>query len=407
MTTTIIGIDGPTFAARLAQLFPRGWASDDARQTGNVYSLLLSIGNQLKITQEEVIYSLDAQRLQTETFPELDDASLDFYGESNPRNPGQSDADYSAEIIADLFQPAATRTALSNALAALTGFTPRMLEPWNVYDTGAWRNLSYWNVDTVANPARWGNGSLRYQGYIETAPPGIPAIGPNNPILTWGVAYWNVPGYFFGIIPPVDENAINDLINRLRAYGTIVWVKLVAPTSLGTVTAPGSVSSLTATIAGPTSINVSWQAPAGTPPFTYQIIYRVTGSTIFMAGPAGSSSNVVLLGLSPNTSYDIEVIARNTSGFSQSSPVTVSTGIIAPSPPLNVQASLVQATAITVTWSAPVTGTPPFTYTILYWNASTPANVQSLFVGLNTTAVTIIGLTPNTTYDIEVLASNT
>lgn len=405
--STIVSIDGPTFAARVAQLFPRGWASDDAKQTGNVYALLLSLGNQLQVTQQEVQYALAAQRLQTEQSPELDDASLDFYGGALPRGPGESNADFANDIIQKLFQPAATRSAISNALTVLTGFVPRMMEPWNVYDTGAWRYQSYWNVDTVQNPARWGNGGLRYQGFIETSPPGIPAIGPNNPILTWDdSAYWNVPGYFFGIIPPVDQNAINDLINRLRAYGTEVWVKLVSPTQLGTIVAPGSVSFLQATIAGPTSVNVSWQAPSGTPPFTYQVIYRVTGTPTFTAGPAGSANAVVLTGLSPNTSYDVEVIARNVTGFSQSPPVTVSSGIIPPSPVTNVTASLVQATAITVTWSPPVTGTPPFTYSIMYWNAATPSNVQTLQVGVDTTAITIIGLTPNTTYDIEVVATN-
>lgn len=399
---------GPNFAARLAQLFPRGWCSDDAAQTGNVYSLLLSLGNQLRFTQAEIQYALAAQRLQTETSPELDLASLDFYGGALPRTAGQSDSDYAAAIIAALFQPAATRTALFNALETLTGSAPRMLEPWDVYDTGSWRNLSYWNVDTVQNPARWGNGSLRYQGYIETAPPAIPAIGPNNPILAWGdSAYWNVPGYFLGIIAPIGPDTVNDLINRLRAYGTIVWLKLVSPTSLAGVVSPDVVVSLTAIPIGTTSANIAWLAPAtGTPPFLYQIVYRVTGSTAFTAGPTGPASTVTLTGLLPNTSYDVEIIARNVAGFSQSTPVTVSTGIIPPSPPLNVQASLVQATAITVVWDQPATGTPPFSYSVLYWDASTPTNVQTLFVGINTTAVTIIGLLPSTTYDIEVVASN-
>lgn len=260
--TTIPTLSGGQFAARLADLFPRGWSSDDAKQTGNVYSFLLSLGAELAAVQVEVQYAAAAQRIASETSPELDDASTDFLGDALPRPPGASDTAFGQQIIASLFQPAVTRQAIFNALQTLTGFAPRMLEPWSVKDTGAWGYQSYWNIDTVDNPARWGNGSLRYQGFIETAPPSIPAIGPNNPILCWGTsAYWNVPGYFFGIVEPVDIDAIDALVNRIRAYGTIVWLKLVAPGTLATAVPPSVVGALAAHPAGPTSITVSWTTP--------------------------------------------------------------------------------------------------------------------------------------------------
>lgn len=405
--TTIPTIAGPQFAQRMADLFPRGWASDDAKQTGNVYALLVAVGNELQIAQGELQYALSAQRIQTETFPELDFASVDFLGSTLPRPSGTSDAAFGQEIIAALFQPAATRSALQNALTLLTGSVPRMLEPWNVDDTGSWDNKSYWNVDTVANPARWGNGGLRYQGFIETAPPALAAIGPNNPIQCWGdSAYWNVPGYFFGIIAPIEENAVNDLINRLRAYGTIVWVKLVSPTNLPSVVGPSQVNALTSASAGPTSILITWQAPTtGTPPYTYTVLYRQSGTAQFTTGPQVSTNSATVQGLAPATSYDFEIVARNATGAATSGTTTSFTSLIPPSAAQNLVATQVQSTAVTLVWQQPVTGTAPFTYSVNYRVDGTTI-WENLIVGQGALTVTVINLLPNTAYDFEVVTTN-
>lgn len=405
--TSLPSLTGAQFASRIADLFPRGWASDDAKQSGNVYALLLSVGNEMQIVQQEVQYALSAQRLQTETFPELDFASIDFLGETSPRSPGETDSDFSQQIIAALFQTAATRSAIQNGLIALTGSQPRMMEPWSVADTGAWGVRSYWNVDTVANPARWGNGGLRYQGFIETAPAAIPAIGPDNPILCWGAnAYWNVPGYFFGIIALVDENAVNDTVNRLRAYGTLIWLKLVASSSLPTSISPSAVTALAAAPAGPNSIAVSWQSPVtGSPPFTYLVLFRQSGTTAFLTGPTTGSATVTVPNLAPGTSYDFQVVVRNVAGSATSGFVTAATGLVPPAPAQNLVALQVQATAITVAWQQPTTGTPPFTYLIMYRVTGTTF-WQTLPVGLGSLTVTIINLIPHTSYDIEVQTTN-
>lgn len=144
---------------------------------------------------------------------------------------------------------------------------------------------------------------------------------------------------------------------------------------------------------------------AGSPPFTYQVLYRPTGTTQFTAGPTTSSNSVTIPGLTPNTIYDFSVIARNIAGYSQSPVVTSSTTIIPPSPALNVMATQVQSTAVTLSWSQPVTGTQPFSYSINYW-ISGSSNIQTLTVGQSVLAVTVINLLPNTTYDFEVVSSN-
>lgn len=405
--TTIPTISGQQFATRLADLFPRGWCSDDAKQTGNVYALLLAVGRELQIVQGELQYALSAQRIQTETFPELDFASIDFLGSALPRPSGATDAAFAQQIIAALFQPAATRSAIQNALTLLTGSVPRMLEPWNVNDTGSWDNKSYWNVDTISNPARWGDGGLRYQGFIETAPPALPAIGPNNPILCWGTsAYWNVPGYFFGIVNPIDENAVNDLINRLRAFGTTVWVKLVSPSTLPSVVAPSQVNALSSSTAGPSSILVTWQAPTtGTPPYTYTVLYRQSGTVQFVSGPQVSTNSATVQNLASATSYDFEIVSRNAAGSATSGPTTASTSKIPPAPAQNLVAAQVQATAVTLDWQQPATGTPPFTYSVNYRITGTTI-WQNIIVGQGALTVTVINLVPNTSYDFEVVTTN-
>lgn len=411
--TTIPTITGAQFAARIADLFPRGWCSDTARQPGGiVYAMLLAVGNEIQITQAELQYALAAQRIGTSTFPELDDVSLDFFGTRFPRPAGLSDAAYAQQIIAMLFQPAATRSALQNALTALTGYVPRMLEPWNVLDSGHWggnptQAASFWRVDTVANPARWGNGSLRYQGFIETQPISIAAIGPNNPVLCWGdSAYWNAPGYFFGILPQLGVASIDNTINRLRAFGTVTWVKILSGGGVPATVAPGVVTSLAATSAGTNSISLTWGTPAtGSSPFTFLVLYRQSGTTSFSTGPTVTVNSATVPNLAAGISYDFEVQARNSAGTSTSGVVTQSTSLIPPSPATNLVATVVQATAITITWSPPATGTPPYVYTVLYRVTGT-IPFQSLAVGAGTIGLTLINLTPVTSYDIEVQATN-
>lgn len=398
---------GETFAARIADLYPRGWASDDAKQSGNFFALLLAFGNQLQAIQGELAYALNAQRIQTETSPELDIASVDFFGGILPRPSGMNDADYAALIIGSLFQAVATRPALQQALTRLTGVPPRMLEPWSPGDTGAWdAPVSFWNADSVVTPARWGNGGIRYQGFIETVPPGIPAIGPNNPVLGWGsVAYWNVPGYLFAILQSADENTVNDLITRLHAYGTTVWVKLVTAAA-GPTVAPSAVAALTATVTGTTTVILNWQVPAtGTPPFNYSVLYRQVGTTAFLPGPAVIAPNAAVNNLSPDTEYEFEIVVRNAVGFAVSNLVVAQTNAVPPSPALNLQATLVQATAVTLSWSPPLVGSPPFTFSV-NWRPTGTQVWQNLIAGQGVLTLTVINLLPSTSYDFEVVTTN-
>lgn len=232
--TSIPPITADGFAQRIGQtpMFPRGWASDGARQNGGVfYALSNALGTQLAFLITQLEYALNSQRIQTETSPELDLASVDFFGQGVlPRPQGMNDATYLALIKANLLQQAATRQAVSNAIQNLTGVKPRIVESWNPGDTGCMdTGLGFLDVDTLANPMEI-TSSLRFQGFIQTILPPQQGLGNGNPLLTFD------DGAF------MDENAYGDTaigiangvaalyaaINKVRPFGTIAWVKVVS-----------------------------------------------------------------------------------------------------------------------------------------------------------------------------------
>ena len=406
--TIVPTLSASQFAARLARNIPHGWAGDDAAQGGLLYSALVAMGSQLSYVLSELQYAANAQRLTSETSPELDFGSQDFLGGLLPRPSGTTDSAYAQMIIASLFQRAVTKVNIQSALTKLTGQVPRMLEPWNIFDTGVWDNVSYWDVDTSANPARWGDGSMTYQGFVETVPPSIPAIGPNNPILCLDTtAYWDVPGYFFGTIGSASTQNVYDLINALRAWGTIVWVKFVTATSASAIVAPSAPTGVAAGSTSPTTAVVSWKAPAtGTPPYNYQVFYRLTGTTSWQTGPTSQTSPAVVSGLQPGTQYDFGVWASNLSGTSViSATATATTQLVAPGPATGLVASSIGPTSVVISWSAPIVGTPPFLFQVLYRPTGT-ANFAAFGQASGSTTVVVTGLQPSTQYDFEVRTSN-
>lgn len=237
--TTITPYTADQFAQRLARAFPNGWASQTAKQQGGtLYALFKSLGADLSVAHSAIAYALGSTRIGTATAPELDIASQDFLGNLLPRLPGETDAAYSVRILQQLPPTGATRPAIIAALKQLTGATPRVVEPWSPADTGCWDlvggiPVSYWDVDTAANPAQWADPGLRWQGFIITKPP--PPL-PGGPIIQCfdrgngaNGAYWDVPGYGFMELQLVSNSQVYATIARLHVEGTIVWVKIQDP----------------------------------------------------------------------------------------------------------------------------------------------------------------------------------
>ncbi|XP_051558111.1 fibronectin 1b isoform X2 [Myxocyprinus asiaticus] len=163
---------------------------------------------------------------------------------------------------------------------------------------------------------------------------------------------------------------------------------------------------LTVTSSTPTSITISWDAPAVTVRY-YKITHGETGerdSPREFTVP-GTQSTATIQGLQPNTEYTITLYAVTGRGDSpaSSTPVIVThrTGGTVPSPS-DLDVTDIQDNTLTVRWSpasGPITG---------YRVTGTPKDGHgptfSEVVGPERTEMTIRGLVPTVEYQIKVIA---
>lgn len=259
-------ISADQFAARMAAVFPNGWASASAKTPGGAfYAVLEMIGAELSFQNTAIQYALGATRIQTAVNEALDLAADDYFGPGGlRRGDGETDAAYRARILASLLPSGATRQAVSDAVEAVTGFVPRIIEFWRPSDTGAFdltpgTAASFWDIDTPANPFRWTSGGsqlqisgvtgfLAYQGLIECVLPPAQPFGNNpTPCFDTNPFYWDEPNQFglYLIDPealvPLGIAEVYNAINRTKCEGTIAWVQFVPTPPLRTWDEPGLV----------------------------------------------------------------------------------------------------------------------------------------------------------------------
>jgi hypothetical protein len=244
MTTIIPNVSTSQFTQRLLTLFPQPWSNDNSKQQGGIlWTLFNAIGSQLSFIDNGIIYAQDTTRLATATDTSLDTWSEDFFGNALLRFVGESDTTFRKRIQKNLLAPAATRSAISNAILNLTFIPPRVMEPWSPDDTATYDYTSFWDIDQGGlfifpkAPARWGDPTLRYQGFIESVTPSVVPnagaqavwaldIGAAYDIPSTGIAWFSEPTYLFQI------QSVYDTINKIKAEGTIVWVRFIpAPLS--------------------------------------------------------------------------------------------------------------------------------------------------------------------------------
>jgi hypothetical protein len=196
---------------------------------------------------------------------------------------------------------------------------------------------------------------------------------------------------------------------NLAGTGPPSAILLNAQTASGSLgNAPGPATGLTLSAVATTSLTLSWIAPSsGTLPFSYQPQISLAGTPNWSnIGGSITATTVASTGLIPNTAYQFQVLTTNSVGSSTSATASATTLSVLPAAPPGFTAGAVTQTTVALSWTAPATGTTPFTYQVLSRTPSGSGVFSAAAATTLGTTQTITGLTASTGYDFEVTAAN-
>jgi electron transfer flavoprotein alpha/beta subunit len=257
----------------------------------------------------------------------------------------------------------------------VTFSSPVTISPNTIYVAGYFAPAGHYTSSQAGFNNAVGNGPL------EAVANGTSANG----VYTYGSS---------SVFPSSSYNATN------------YWVDVLfqpTPTAI-----PGQVTGVTAT-AESLSALVSWTAPTtgGTPTsYTVTPYIGATAQTALATTVSGTTTSTTVTGLTQGTSYTFVVQATNTAGSGPASAASNSVQILgptAPGAPQGVTASPASSQAL-VSWSAPVSGGTPTSYTVTPYAGSTAGTPVS--VSAPSTSADVTGLTNSTAYTFQVTATN-
>lgn len=189
-------------------------------------ALIQGLSNSSAFVYTLYIYAKLQTRILTATDGWLDMIAADYFGASLQRSANQSDANFRARIVVNMFRERGTRYAITKVLTDLTGRAPVIFEPTRPADTGAYSapNSGY----SVAGG--YGSMVIPYQGFIHAFRP----IGSGIPFIA---GYGTSPGGYstpsqvdYATLSQV-ANSVSDLdiyaaIDSVKPAGTIAWVRI-------------------------------------------------------------------------------------------------------------------------------------------------------------------------------------
>ncbi len=176
---------------------------------------------------------------------------------------------------------------------------------------------------------------------------------------------------------------------------------------------PGAPQNLTATAAGPSAINLGWDAPSsngGSAITGYRIEWSADGGNPWRFLVTTSQTNYQHTGLTAGTTRHYRVRAENAANrsgpWTDTESATTTAGI--PGVPRNLTARAVGGSAIDLEWTAPasVAGSAPVTGYNIEWSADGSSSWTPLVRNHNDTGYRHDGLDPGTTRYYRVAAVN-
>jgi hypothetical protein len=180
----------------------------------------------------------------------------------------------------------------------------------------------------------------------------------------------------------------------------LTWTYAPLPT-----TAPAAPTNLVATAASGTQINLSWTDNSNNESgFVVQRANAPTGPFVQIGVTGMGIATYMDTALNPNTTYYYEVYATNTAGNSAITNVAYALTPVPPITPSNAQAVAITTTSISMTWTDNANNETAYNIFRKMTTASSFAQIATL--PPNTTSYTDTNLTPGTSYDYHIQASN-
>ncbi len=195
-------------------MLPARWFADDTP----VLDALLTGFARAWVGLFDLLDFVRAQgRIATASGIFLDIAANDYFGTMLPRRVSEADIAYAARIQKNLLRPRTTRASVVQILTDLTGRAPKIFEPRNPADTGAYG--TYLGYGLMGG---YGSMNMPFQFLVNAYRPNNLPVGNASGYVTGPGGYSTAPAYF------ADTSQFQGHIDDAEIYSCIVSV---VPTS--------------------------------------------------------------------------------------------------------------------------------------------------------------------------------
>lgn len=182
------------------------------------------------LNYQQFFYVFLQLRIQTATGNNLDLISRDYFGGALPRkSSGENDTSFRNRILATLLQEKSTRYGMDNSLFRLTGFHPRIFEPWNPLDTGGY-DVPVMGYSTAGY---YGSGAYPAEVFIDVYVNAYGNManysGYNDYFFGYSVYGGLAQGWYGGeslINRVIGDQDIYSTINLTKPEGVKCWVAI-------------------------------------------------------------------------------------------------------------------------------------------------------------------------------------
>jgi hypothetical protein len=224
-----------------------------------------------------------------------------------------------------------------------------------------------------------------------------------NPFAEIGAVGANATGVNVSGLAP--STTYDFRVRARNGTGDSAYSNTDSATTLAGETLPAAPTLFSATTQSSTALFLQWQDNSANE--TSFVIQRQVGFSFvdFTSSPANTAA-ASLIGLTPNTSYTLRVVARNSAGDSPSNTSTASTlpaALTAPNAPSNLAATAGSSSLVNLSWTDNSTNEDSFRIEM----RSEAAVFGEVATALpNANSISVGGLTPGVHYDFRVRARN-